>query len=111
MITEGRNPRSVDIDLLTTERVLKLINADDALVANVVASAIPQIAKVVETAAECIRSGGRIIYIGAGTSRRLAILDAVETPPTLSTPPEWIQAAMAAGGKAHRHAIERTEND
>lgn len=111
MITERRNPRSVDIDLLPTERVLKIINADDALVANVVASAIPQIAKVVETAAECIRSGGRIIYIGAGTSGRLAILDAVEIPPTFSTPPEWIQAVMAGGAKALPHAIEGSEDD
>ena len=111
MITERRNPRSVDIDLLPTERVLKIINADDAVVANVVASAIPQIAKVVETAAECIRSGGRIIYIGAGTSGRLAILDAVEIPPTFSTPPEWIQAVMAGGAKALPHAIEGSEDD
>ena len=111
MITERRNPHSVDIDLLPTERVLKIINADDAVVANVVASAIPQIAKVVETAAECIRSGGRIIYIGAGTSGRLAILDAVEIPPTFSTPPEWIQAVMAGGAKALPHAIEGSEDD
>src|SRR3989441_1449125 len=111
MITERRNPRSVDIDLLPTERILKIINADDALVANVVASAIPQIAKVVGTAAECIRSGGRIIYIGAGTSGRLAILDAVEIPPTFSTPPEWIQAVMAGGAKALPHAIEGSEDD
>ena len=111
MITERRNPRSVDIDLLPTERVLKIINADDALVANVVASAIPQIAKVVQTAADCIRGGGRIIYIGAGTSGRLAILDAVEIPPTFSTPPEWIQAVMAGGAKALPHAIEGSEDD
>jgi N-acetylmuramic acid 6-phosphate etherase len=111
MITERRNPHSVDIDLLPTERVLKIINADDALVANVVASAIPQIAKVVETAADCIRSGGRIMYVGAGTSGRLAILDAVEIPPTFSTPPEWIQAVMAGGAKAFTHAIEGSEDD
>ena len=111
MITERRNPHSVDIDLLPTERVLKIINADDALVANVVASAIPQIAKVVQTAADCIRGGGRIIYIGAGTSGRLAILDAVEIPPTFSTPPEWIQAVMAGGVKAFTQAIEGSEDD
>src|SRR5436190_1029992 len=111
MITERRNPHSVDIDLLPTERVLKIINADDALVANVVASAIPQIAKVVQTAADCIRGGGRIIHIGAGTSGRLAILDAVEIPPTFSTPPEWIQAVMAGGAKAFTHAIEGNEDD
>src|SRR5262249_17587733 len=111
MMTERRNPRSVDIDLLPTERILKIINADDAVVANVVASAIPQIAKVVETAADCIRGGGRIIYIGAGTSGRLAILDAVEIPPTFSTSPEWIQAVMAGGVKAFTQAIEGSEDD
>ena len=111
MITERRNPHSVDIDLLPTERVLKIINADDAVVTNVVASAIPQIAKVVETSANCIRGGGRIIYIGAGTSGRLAILDAVEIPPTFSTPPEWIQAVMAGGVKAFTQAIEGSEDD
>src|SRR5207249_105199 len=111
MITERRNPRSVDIDLLPTERILKIINAEDALVATVVAAAIPQIAKAVEMAAESIRSGGRVIYVGAGTSGRLAAVDAAEIPSTFSTPPEWVQAVIAGGAKAFTVALEGTEDD
>ena len=111
MITERRNPRSVDIDLLPTERILKIINAEDALVANVVAAAIPQIAKTVEMAAESIRSEGRVIYVGAGTSGRLAAVDAAEIPSTFSTPPEWVQAVIAGGAKAFTAALEGTEDD
>ena len=111
MITERRNPRSVDIDLLPTERILKIINAEDALVANVVAAAIPQIAKTVEMAAESIRSEGRVIYVGAGTSGRLAAVDAAEIPSTFSTPPEWVQAVIAGGAKAFTVALEGTEDD
>src|SRR5437870_2891961 len=110
MITERRNPRSVDIDLLPTERILKIINAEDALVANVVAAAIPQIAKTVEMAAESIRSESRVIYVGAGTSGRLAAVDAAEIPSTFSTPPEWVQAVIAGGAKAFTVALEGTED-
>jgi N-acetylmuramic acid 6-phosphate etherase len=111
MNNERRNPRSVDIDLLPTERILKIINAEDALVANAVAAAIPQIGRVVDSATESIQSGGRIIYVGTGTSGRLAAVDAVECPPTFSTPPEWVQAVMAGGSKAFTHAIEGSEDD
>src|SRR5207237_568944 len=97
MNMERRNPHSVDIDLFPTERILKIINAEDALVANAVAAAIPQIGKVVDSAIESIRSGGRVIYVGAGTSGRLAVIDAAECPPTFSAPPEWVQAVMAGG--------------
>src|ERR1051326_678997 len=100
MNTERRNPRSVDIDLVPTERVLRIINGEDALVAEAVAAAIPQIAKVVDSATDSIRAGGRIIYVGAGTSGRLAATDAAECPATFSTPPEWFQAVLAGGAKA-----------
>src|SRR5438046_1176123 len=103
MNIERRNPRSVDIDLLPTERILKIINGEDALVANAVAAAIPQIAKVVDTATECIRAGGRIIYVGTGTSGRLAVVDAAECPPTFGIPSEWIQSVMAGGANAFTH--------
>jgi N-acetylmuramic acid 6-phosphate etherase len=111
MNTERRNPRSVDIDLFPTERILKIINGEDALVADAVAAAIPQIAKVVDSATESIRAGGRLIYVGAGTSGRLAVVDAAECPPTFSTPPEWIQALMAGGTKAFTHGVEGLEDD
>ena len=111
MNTERRNPRSVDIDLFPTERVLKIINGEDALVANAVAAAIPQIAKVVDSATESIRGGGRVIYVGAGTSGRLAATDAAECPATFSTPPEWFQAVLAGGAKAFMHSSEGSEDD
>jgi N-acetylmuramic acid 6-phosphate etherase len=111
MSTERRNPRSVDIDLFPTERILKIINAEDALVASAVGAAIPQIAKVVEIGVEAIRAGGRILYVGAGTSGRIGALDAAECPTTFSAPPTWIEAVMAGGGKALMHALEGAEDD
>jgi N-acetylmuramic acid 6-phosphate etherase len=111
MNMERRNPHTVDIDLFPTERILKIINAEDAIVANAVAAAIPQIARVVDIAIECIRAGGRMIYVGAGTSGRLAAVDAVECPPTFRAPPEWVQVVMAGGAKAFTQAIEGSEDD
>ncbi len=111
MSTERRNPRSVDIDLFPTERILKIINAEDASVAGTVGAAIPEIAKTIDLAVEAINHGGRIVYVGAGTSGRLAVLDAVECPPTFSTPPEWVQAVMAGGVRALTQALEGSEDD
>jgi N-acetylmuramic acid 6-phosphate etherase len=111
MSTERRNPRSVDIDLFTTERILKIINAEDALVAGAVGAAVPEIAKAVDLAVAALRDSGRILYIGAGSSGRLALIDAVECPPTFSTPPEWIQAAIAGGNKALIQAVEGAEDN
>src|SRR5262252_7427856 len=111
MSTERRNPRSVDIDLFPTERILRIINAEDALVANAVGAAVPQIAKVVDMGVGAIRSGGRILYVGAGTSGRIGALDAAECPSTFSAPPNWIEAVMAGGSKALVHALEGAEDD
>jgi N-acetylmuramic acid 6-phosphate etherase len=111
MSTERRNPRSVDIDLFPTERILRIINAEDALVANAVGAAVPNIARAVEFGVEAIRSGGRMLYVGAGTSGRIGALDAAECPTTFSTPPEWIEAIMAGGSKALVHALEGAEDD
>jgi N-acetylmuramic acid 6-phosphate etherase len=109
--TERRNPRSVDIDLFPTERVLKLINAEDALIAGAVAAVIPEIAKLVDVAVLSIRSGGHVIYVGAGTSGRIAITDAAEIPPTFSAPAEWVQAVIAGGTKSFARAMEGAEDD
>ena len=111
MTTERRNPRSVDIDLFPTERILKIINAEDALVAGAVAAAIPDIAKLVDLAVQCLRAEGRIFYAGAGTSGRIAALDAAECPSTFSVPPEWVQAVIAGGVKALSQPIEGSEDD
>jgi N-acetylmuramic acid 6-phosphate etherase len=109
--TERRNPRSVDIDLFPTERVLKIINAEDATVPAAVAAAIPDIAKLVDAARDSIQAGGHVIYVGAGTSGRIAVTDAAEIPPTFSAPADWIQAVMAGGTKAFTKATEGSEDD
>lgn len=111
MSTERRNPNSVDIDLYPTERILKIINGEDAAVTTAVSIAIPEIAKAVDLAVGAIRSGGRIFYVGAGTSGRIAMLDAAECPPTFSTPPEWVQAIIAGGSKAIQQAVEGAEDN
>jgi N-acetylmuramic acid 6-phosphate etherase len=110
MSTERRNPNSVDIDLYPTERILKIINAEDATVANAVATAIPEIAKAVDCAVNVIRNDGHIYYVGAGTSGRIATLDAAECPPTFSSPPEWIQAIIAGGAGAIVESVEGAED-
>src|SRR5262252_4200522 len=111
MSTERRNPRSVDIDLFPTERILKIINAEDALITGVVAAAIPDIARVVDVGVEAIKSGGRMVYVGAGTSGRLALLDAVECPPTFGTPDDWVQTILAGGSKAFTQSQEGSEDN
>jgi N-acetylmuramic acid 6-phosphate etherase len=111
MSTERRNPNSVDIDLFPTERILKIINSEDATVTAAVCSAIPEIVKTVDLAVNAIRNGGRMIYVGAGSSGRMAILDAAECPPTFSSPPEWVQAIIAGGSKAISQAVEGAEDN
>jgi N-acetylmuramic acid 6-phosphate etherase len=111
MSTERRNPKSVDIDLFPTERILKIINAEDASVPAAVAAAIPDIAKAVDMAVQAVELQGRIFYMGAGTSGRMAVLDAAECPPTFGTPKEMVQALMPGGAKAFTQADEGTEDD
>src|SRR5579884_2956023 len=111
MSTERRNPRSVDIDLFPTERILKIINAEDTQVPALVAAAIPDITKVVETAVAAIKAGGHVFYAGAGTSGRLGVLDALELEPTFGTPADWFQAVLAGGPDAFTHAKEGSEDD
>jgi len=101
----------VDIDLFPTERVLKIINSEDALVSSAVAAAIPEIAKLVDAAVLSIRSGGHVIYVGAGTSGRIAITDAAEIPPTFRAPEDWVQAVIAGGAKSFAKAMEGAEDD
>jgi len=101
----------VDIDLFPTERVLKIINSEDALVSSAVAAAIPEISKLVDAAVLSIRSGGHVIYVGAGTSGRIAITDAAEIPPTFRAPEDWVQAVIAGGAKSFAKAMEGAEDD
>ncbi|MET0233911.1 MAG: N-acetylmuramic acid 6-phosphate etherase [Kibdelosporangium sp.] len=109
--TEGRNPRTTELDTLPTLEVLRTINAEDRLVPAAVADALPQLAKAVDLAAEALRQGHRVHYVGAGTSGRLASLDVAELAPTFNAPAEWFVAHHAGGNKALRTAVENAEDD
>ena len=111
VVSEGRNPNTVDIDTLSTEGMLARINHEDAKVAPSVATEIPAIAKVVDAAAQSIAKGGRLIYIGAGTSGRLGILDAAECRPTFSVPDGVVVGIIAGGERAVLHAVEGAEDN
>lgn len=111
MLTEQRNPRSTQIDQLSALEILQVINEEDATIAGIVREALPAIAKAVDGIVERMRDGGRLIYVGAGTSGRLGILDAVECVPTYSTPPELVQAIIAGGETAVTHSVEGAEDN
>lgn len=111
LITEQQNPRSAAIDSLSTEEMLRVINGEDRLVADAVGREIPAIARAVDAVAAAFENGGRLFYIGAGTSGRLGVLDASECPPTFSAPPELVQGIMAGGEAALSRATETTEDD
>ena len=110
LATEKPNPASASIDLLTTEQILGVMNAEDQKVAPAVAREIPRIARAVDTIVDAVRRGGRLFYIGAGTSGRLGVLDASECPPTFDAPPELIQGIIAGGEAALIRATEGTED-
>lgn len=108
--TEQVNPRTLDIDLLDTEAVLRKINAEDEEVAGAVAKAIPQIAIVVDEIKKAFQAGHRLFYFGAGTSGRLGVLDASECPPTYGVSPDLVQGIIAGGDIALRNAVEGAED-
>lgn len=111
LLTEQRNPASAQIDTLPTEQLLGIINDQDATVAAAVRAAIPQIAAAVDRITDALRAGGRLFYIGAGTSGRLGVLDASECPPTFSVPAEMVQGIIAGGEAALSRATEASEDD
>jgi N-acetylmuramic acid 6-phosphate etherase len=111
LLTEQRNPASAAIDTLPTEEVLRIVNAEDHQVAAAVEREIPAIARAVDAVVEAFQRGGRLFYIGAGTSGRLGVLDASECPPTFSVPPEMVQGIIAGGPAALSSATETTEDD
>lgn len=108
--TEQRNERSANIDTLPTLEMLQVINDEDARVAPAVADQLDPIARAVDGIVDRIRAGGRLIYIGAGTSGRLGVLDASECPPTFNTPPELVVGLIAGGDHALRNAVEHVED-
>lgn len=109
-LTEQRNAASQDIDQLSTLDMLQVINDEDAKVAQVVRAALPDIARAIDAIVIGIQRGGRLIYVGAGTSGRLGVLDAVECVPTFSTPPGLVVAVLAGGQNAVGGAIEDAED-
>ena len=111
LLTEQRNPASERIDALPTEEILRVINSEDRKVAEAVAREIPAIAKAADAIVEALRRGGRLFYIGAGTSGRLGVLDAAECPPTFNVPPELVQGIIAGGERALARATEASEDD
>ena len=111
LLTEQRNPASMDIDARSVEEILRIINAEDRKVALAVEREIPQIARAVEAIVARLESGGRLFYIGAGTSGRLGVLDASECPPTFNVPAELVQGVIAGGEDALVRAGEANEDD
>jgi N-acetylmuramic acid 6-phosphate etherase len=111
LLTEQPNPASHHIDALPTGEVLAIINQEDHKVAPAVAAEIPRIAEAVDRIVELVRTGGRLFYIGAGTSGRLGVLDAAECPPTFQVSPERVQGIIAGGEAALAGATEASEDD
>lgn len=111
LLTEQQNPVSAHIDALPTADVLAIINREDQKVAGAVAAEIPQITQAVDRILDRMRAGGRLFYIGAGSSGRLGVLDAAECPPTFQVGPDLVQGIMAGGEAALARATEASEDD
>jgi len=109
-LTERRNPASKNLDRMTTLEIVRLMNREDRKVAAAVAREIPAIARAVDAIVERIHKGGRLIYVGAGTSGRIAVLDAAECPPTFGTPPWLVRALIAGGTRAMTTTVEGAED-
>jgi N-acetylmuramic acid 6-phosphate etherase len=111
LLTEQRNPESENIDQLSIEGILQVINNEDQKVAEAVSKELPQIARAVDRIVQAIENGGRLFYIGAGTSGRFGVLDAAECPPTFNVSADLIQGIIAGGESALARATEATEDD
>ena len=109
--TEKRNENTLHIDELPTFEIVRLINDEDKKVASAVEKELDHIAKAVDAIADRLQNDGRLIYIGCGTSGRLGVLDAVECPPTYSTPPEMVEGLLAGGYQAMFKAVEGAEDN
>ena len=107
--TESRNQNTLDIDIVPTIDILKKINNEDKTIAYAVEKALPSISEVVDKVYDAFIKGGRLIYMGAGTSGRIGILDAVECPPTYGVDYNMVQCLMAGGEKAFIKAVEGAE--
>ena len=110
LITEQRNPNSMHVDSLSALEIVQLMNQEDKQVPLAIEKCLPQIAQAVECIVAAFQQGGRLIYIGAGTSGRLGVLDASECPPTFGVSPEMVKGIIAGGERALRHPIEGAED-
>ena len=110
LITEQRNPNSMQVDSLSVLEIVQLMNEEDKQVPLAIEKCLPQIAQAVECIVAAFQQGGRLVYIGAGTSGRLGVLDASECPPTFGVSPEMVKGIIAGGERALRHPIEGAED-
>ena len=110
LITEQRNPNSMHVDSLSALEIVQLMNNEDKQVPLAIEKCLPQIAQAVERIVSAFQQGGRLVYIGAGTSGRLGVLDASECPPTFGVSPEMVKGIIAGGERALRHPIEGAED-
>lgn len=108
--TERPNPASADLDLKSPLEIVEIINREDQKVAKAVRKVLPRVAKAISAVENAFRRGGRLIYVGTGTSGRLGALDASECPPTFNTPPERVLYLIAGGDEALGHAVEASED-
>lgn len=111
LLTEQHNPRSADLDRLPLDQAFDLLNAEDRTIAAAVGAARGEIIAAIELVVAALRAGGHLIYVGAGTSGRLGVLDAAECPPTFLIEPDMIQGIIAGGDTALRRSVEHAEDD
>src|ERR1700749_4934257 len=110
-VTEQENPRTRELSKLPTAEIVRLMNEEDAGVAAAVGRVLPRVVRVVEEVVGRLESGGRLFYVGTGTSGRLGVLDASECPPTFGVSPELVQGIIAGGYEALYRAVEASEGD
>lgn len=111
LLTEARDPATENLDRLSTSELVRALHAADREVMAAVETELPQVARAIDAIVERLERGGRLFYLGAGTSGRLGVLDASECPPTYNTSPELVQALIAGGDTALRRSMERAEDD
>ena len=110
LVTESRNPKTFGIDIMNTREIIQLINSEDKKVAEAVEKELPYLEQAVDIISQAFRNGGRLIYVGAGTSGRLGVLDASECPPTFGSDPDMVQGIIAGGFDALMRAQEGSED-
>ncbi|WP_155592595.1 N-acetylmuramic acid 6-phosphate etherase [Lysinibacillus cavernae] len=111
LTTEGYHPETTNLDLMSIAEIVKLMNEEDKKIPQAIAKVLPEIEQAITVVVHALSNGGRLFYVGAGTSGRIGLLDAVECPPTFSTSPKLVQAVLAGGTEAVMIAIEGAEDD